>query len=213
MGGDQVQEAVTHSLGLLRTITDRDWECADWAIEHHLHYLAPSFVRRADHITLLRQPLANRGSDIPLIAKDEIKQALMDVLGLPSDIEESHNLGRAAVHAMIAVARSNRGAVLDSVWMPYTIPLVRTLEGPVIEVRCTVSRTTAQARYAARARSRHPGHMSDRRSADELWNTQLLAPLGVGPVVTVDTEQQIDPGQLATRVRTAMRDPDATSAN
>ena len=31
---------------------------------------------------------------LPVIAKDVIKQALMDVLGLPDGVEESHGLGR-----------------------------------------------------------------------------------------------------------------------
>jgi hypothetical protein len=33
--------------------------------------------------------------------------------------------GVAAVFAMLATARGNAGAVLDSVWLPYTIPMVR----------------------------------------------------------------------------------------
>src|SRR5687768_10892335 len=57
-------------------ITDRDWECADWAIENDLDYLALSFVRRPEDIALLRQHLANRGSDIQLIAKIEKAEAL-----------------------------------------------------------------------------------------------------------------------------------------
>ena len=50
---------------------------------------------------------------------------------------------------MIAVARVNAGAVLDSVWPPYTIPMLRDLPGSIVEVRCEVSRQTAFARYAA----------------------------------------------------------------
>lgn len=71
---------------------------------------------------------------LPLIAKDAIKEALMDVLGTPNDVERSHHLGRAAVMAMFAIARMNTGAVLDSVWMPYTVPLIRELDGAVVEV-------------------------------------------------------------------------------
>jgi hypothetical protein len=74
-------------------------------------------------------------------------------LGIPTDVEQSHRLGRAAVSAMIATARLNSGAVLDSVWLPYTVPLLRGLAGPVVEVRCQVSRETAAARYRARVPS------------------------------------------------------------
>jgi hypothetical protein len=41
---------------------------------------------------------------LPLIAKDVIKEALMDALGTPTDLEQSHRLGRAAVFAMMATA-------------------------------------------------------------------------------------------------------------
>lgn len=142
---------------------------------------------------------------LPVIAKDVIKQALMDALGLPDSVEESHRLGQAAVHAMLAVAATNPGAVLDSVWMPYTIPLISELDGPIVEVHCRVSRATAEARYLDRAPHRHPGHLSDQRPADELWSTQLVDPLGVGSIVEVDTERPLDPDRLAARVRAGLR--------
>src|SRR4029453_17826797 len=71
------------------SITDRDWECADWAIENDLDYLALSFVRRADDIQLIRQHLANRGSDIQIIAKIEKAEALAHIDGI---IEASDGL-------------------------------------------------------------------------------------------------------------------------
>ena len=42
---------------------------------------------------------------LPLLAKDEIKEALMDALGRPQDVADSRRLGRAAVLAMLRVAR------------------------------------------------------------------------------------------------------------
>lgn len=44
----------------------------------------------------------------------------MHVFGPPNDAEESHRLGRAPVHAMLAVADAKPGLVSDIVWMPYT---------------------------------------------------------------------------------------------
>src|SRR5262249_43323820 len=38
-------------------ITDRDWECIDWAIENDLDYLGLSFVRKADEIHVVREHL------------------------------------------------------------------------------------------------------------------------------------------------------------
>ena len=48
--------------------------------------------------------------ELPLLAKDEIKEALMDALGDPPTIAESQRLGRAAVLAMLRVARRCPGA-------------------------------------------------------------------------------------------------------
>src|SRR5207237_4348080 len=70
---------------------------------------------------------------LPLIAKDAIKEALMDVLGLPGELEESRKLGRAAVMAMLTVARTSPGAVLDSTWDPYTRPVLKQPRGPLVE--------------------------------------------------------------------------------
>jgi pyruvate kinase len=57
-------------------ITDRDWECVDWAIENDLDYLALSFVRYAQDMHLLREHLRNKVADIHLIAKIEKPEAL-----------------------------------------------------------------------------------------------------------------------------------------
>src|SRR6185436_9990434 len=51
------------------SVTDRDWECIEWAIENKLDYLALSFVRKADELNLVRQHLRNHNSGIQLIAK------------------------------------------------------------------------------------------------------------------------------------------------
>jgi len=53
----------------------------------------------------LAVPLATE-LGLALLAKDEIKEALMGVLGPPASGEESRRLGRAAVMSMLALARS-----------------------------------------------------------------------------------------------------------
>jgi pyruvate kinase len=58
------------------SITERDWECVDWAIEQRLDYLAMSFVRKADDLHELRSYLADKVSDIHLIAKIEKAEAI-----------------------------------------------------------------------------------------------------------------------------------------
>jgi AAA domain len=75
---------------------------------------------------------------LPLLAKDEIKEALMEVLGQPETVAASQRLGKAAVLAMLRAARTCPGGVLDSTWFGDALPLARTLPGRLIEVHRTV---------------------------------------------------------------------------
>jgi predicted kinase len=133
---------------------------------------------------------------LPLLAKDEIKEALMEGLGRPDTVAASRRLGRAAVLAMLRVAGRCPGAVLDSTWFGYALPLARALPGQLIEVHCTVPPELARARYRARIGQRHAGHLDDAREDDELWGTPSR-PLGLGPVVAVDTSGPVDVAGLA----------------
>ena len=136
---------------------------------------------------------------LPLLAKDEIKEALMDALGRPQTVAESQRLGQAAVLAMLRVARRCPGAVLDSTWFDYARPAARALPGRLVEVRCTVPRDVAKARYQARASRRHAGHLDAMRGDEELWGESPRS-LGLGPVVHVDTSGDVDMRQLIARL-------------
>jgi predicted kinase len=136
---------------------------------------------------------------LTLLSKDEIKEALADGLGQPETVAQSQRLGRAAVLAMLRVAQHCPGAVLDSTWFDYTRPLVAALPGRLIEVRCTVTRELARARYHARATARHPGHLDLERSENELWE-QPVSPLGVGPLIEVDASRPVDMPTLARKI-------------
>ena len=136
---------------------------------------------------------------LPLLAKDMIKEALADALGRPADVAESQRLGRAAVRVMLRVAQSCPGAIMDSTWFPEVRPLVMSLPGQVVEVRCIVPKGVARARYYRRAAARHEGHLDLLRTEEELWGSPSL-PLGVGPVVQVDTTGAVDMGQLVAEV-------------
>ena len=128
---------------------------------------------------------------LPVLAKDEIKEALAEELGHPRTVAESRRLGRAAVVAALRVACRCPGAVLDSTWFDYTRPLVAQLPGRVVEVRCVVPLEIARGRYYARAAHRHTGHFDLVREEAELWGEPVL-PLGVGPLVEVDTTTEPD---------------------
>ncbi|MDB5291693.1 MAG: pyruvate kinase [Phycisphaerales bacterium] len=88
------------------SITDRDWECVDWAIENDLDYLALSFVRKAEDLQLLRQHLTNKVSDIHLIAKIEKPEALKQIDAI---IDASDGL---------MVARGDLGVEMDVAQVP-----------------------------------------------------------------------------------------------
>lgn len=141
--------------------------------------------------------------DLPLLAKDDIKETLADALGAPPDVEASRRLGRAAVLVMLHIAgRMPGGAVLDSTWFAYARPAVESLPGPVVEIRCVVPREVARARYMARSATRHGSHLDRMRTEDELWGRPFV-PLGVGPLVDVDTAGPVDVAAVARRLRTS----------
>jgi predicted kinase len=136
---------------------------------------------------------------VPLLAKDEIKEALIDGLGPPGGMSESQWLGRAAVLAMLRIAQRCPAAVLDSTWHDYALPLARSLPGQFAEVHCTVPLELAKARYQARSSARHSGHLDSERTEEELWGTPA-GPLGLGPAIDVDTTGPVDVPQLAAAV-------------
>jgi predicted kinase len=138
---------------------------------------------------------------IDCLSKDEFKEDLMDQLGAPATVEESRELGLAAVRAALRAAEGRRAAVIDSTWYPYSLPLVRRLPGPFVEIRCRLDVTVAQERY--HRRDRDPRHLDDRRTEAELWGREVAA-LGVGPLLEVDTLGPVEIAPLAELVRASL---------
>ncbi len=151
----------------------------------------------------LARPLA-RELSLPLLAKDAIKDALIGVLGVPVTVEQSRELGRAAVMAMLTVARTSPGAVLDSSFYPYTLPHLRALPGQLIEIRCVCPRDVVEARYRARTGTRSAGYFDSERPPEELWNEHHLTATGLGPLLEVDTTDAVDAAAVASRVRSVL---------
>ena len=60
-------------------ITDKDWQCVDWAIEHELDYLSLSFVQRSKEIQTLTEYVQKKSSPIKIIAKIEKPQAVDNI--------------------------------------------------------------------------------------------------------------------------------------
>ncbi len=142
--------------------------------------------------------------DLPLLAKDVVKDALVDVLGAP-DLPRSRQLGRAAVQVLLALAARTDRAVLEGVWHGYARAQLAALPGPVVEVFCRCDPQVLQTRFAARSASRGAGYLDRERTAAELWNPEVGSPLAGGwPVLEVDTGAAVDVAALAARCREAM---------
>jgi predicted kinase len=142
---------------------------------------------------------------LPLLSKDTVKEALIDVLGADG-VGESQRVGRAAIRAMLAVAVDARAGVLDSVWRPELARRdLRALPGPVVEVFCRCPPELAKRRYSDRARSRHAGHVDEARLAGGLWEPGATGPVaGPWPVLAVDTTGEVVASELAAEVRRAL---------
>jgi pyruvate kinase len=88
------------------SITERDWECVDWAVQHKVDFLALSFVRSSDEINQLKDYLDKAGAGIKVVAKIETPQALTH---LESIIKASD---------AVLVARGDLGVEMDLAEVP-----------------------------------------------------------------------------------------------
>jgi pyruvate kinase len=87
-------------------ITDKDWQCVDWAIENNLDYLSLSFVQRSKEIQTLTEYVKKKGSPIKIIAKIE----------KPLAVENIESILHAADGIM--VARGDLGVEMDLAQVP-----------------------------------------------------------------------------------------------
>lgn len=105
-------------------VTERDWACVEWAVEHGIDLLALSFVRSARDVIELKERLAGMcpvhrdglddhlGSSIPVVAKIEKPQAVDDV----------ESIVEAADAVM--VARGDLGVEMDIARVPIVQKLI-----------------------------------------------------------------------------------------
>ncbi|HEU4567456.1 MAG TPA: AAA family ATPase [Marmoricola sp.] len=147
-------------------------------------------------------PALARELGLPLLAKDTVKEALVDVLGA-DDVDASRRLGRAAVEVLFALAREAGSAVVESVWhRSYAPAQVARLPGDVVEVFCRAPLEVLTARYRERAGTRHGGHFDAVRTPEELFGPETCEPLaGPWPLVEVDTSRPVEVVALARLVR------------
>ncbi len=58
------------------SITEKDFKDLEFVLKHRIDYIALSFVRKAEDITILKSWLKDRNSEIPVIAKIEKREAV-----------------------------------------------------------------------------------------------------------------------------------------
>jgi predicted kinase len=148
--------------------------------------------------TTLAIPLA-RDLQLPLIAKDTIKEALFESLGT-GDLAWSQRLGAATFKIMFAVAGAAPAAVLEAPFSARAVPdLLELCERPV-EVHCRCPADEIIRRYGSR--TRHPGHLDHQRLDSINAAASEAGPLGLGgPLLEVDTSSPVDVAEVANWIR------------
>jgi predicted kinase len=159
--------------------------------------------------TTVALPLA-RALGLPLVAKDTVKEALMDALGA-GDLERSRELSRAAYAVIRALARSHLdtgvGVVLEanfSLGASETDLLPLAAGSRAVVVHCWAPPAVLEARYRDRAAHRHPGHQDLPRLARGLpWlEPPATEPPDLGvPCLLVDTSEAWDVAAITAWVR------------
>ncbi len=162
----------------------------------------------------LAVPLAAR-LGFPLIAKDSIKEALANAIPFhprphdpgvyaDSDFPErewSRALGGASYEVMWTVAPCFDRLVLEANFHPFDARHREKLVelGRPLEVFCACPVEEALRRYRSRASGRHRVHVETDLSQERM--AQFEEPFRIGPVMVVDTTQQVDVEAVAAWVR------------
>ncbi|MEM8663010.1 MAG: AAA family ATPase [Pseudomonadota bacterium] len=162
---------------------------------------------------LVRHLISRQIAAVPL-SLDTVKEGLFAHIGT-GDRDHNRMLGRASYHsifASIAAFPDSLVPVIDA-WhgfQPEAVlraHLARAEIALVVEVWCMVTPATAAQRYRKRAATRHSGHLPA-SYADELFTLAGCAePVGIGPVVGIDTEAPIDPSRLDAVAECLQTDP------
>lgn len=132
---------------------------------------------------------------LPLLSLDVVKESLWDA----ATFADRAQWRAAALEVVWALLPDMPAGAVIELWAdpahdqsPLTHRVSRDAAGRVFEVMCEISGELAVERYAARAR--HPGHLRDHPEtlARIRAAAEVIRPLGVGPVLRVDTTGDVD---------------------
>jgi cytidylate kinase len=149
---------------------------------------------------------------LPVVDKDDLLEASFRPDGGVSPMDRAR-LSRQADQALRQRVESAPRAVVISHWrrpelsMTSGTPTEWLRDFPtLVEVHFVCEPETAAERF--RGRDRNPGHGDQRKSPteaiDQFRALHRLGPLGLGPLVTVDTEGPVDAAQVAEQIQHAI---------
>jgi glucokinase len=149
---------------------------------------------------------------LPVLDKDDFLEAMFEGRGL-GNLELRRELSRAADRELQNQAARSTCAIITS-WWKHPLSSVdsgtptdwlTSLPGLRVEVHCCCSPAVAAKRFIERRR--HPGHLDGRWSYEELLvrftHDASLGPLGVGCLVEVKTDGQIEVSALVRAIEHA----------
>jgi glucokinase len=147
---------------------------------------------------------------VPLLALDTVKEALFAELGT-GDRLHNRRFGRAsygAIWALVGEFPVDATVVVDAWFGFQPLELLQSHLGRAgvtrtVEVWCTAPPEVIAQRYADRAATRHAGHLGLDYVAELRALAASARPLGIGPVVPVDTSLPVDWADVIDRVRTS----------
>jgi predicted kinase len=132
--------------------------------------------------------------------KDDILEHLFNEKGI-GDLHWRSVLSRAADEILMNHVCQSDGSVVVSWWRHPASSLasgtpiewLSELRGSLIEVNCVCDPVVAAERF--KSRTRHSGHQDQSRAYEELLTTfqqqAALGPLGIGRLITVNTEGEV----------------------
>lgn len=145
-----------------------------------------------------------------LLSKDTFKESLFDSLGarlgskVASPAELSRLLSRTAMDLLWSVAPCCPEVILEANFRPrneYERERFAALQGRKLEVYCRCSPQEAQRRFRERATwaDHHRAHSMKMLSAELV--AEFDRPVGMCPVIEVDTERPVDAEEIAEHIR------------
>ncbi len=139
-----------------------------------------------------------------LVTKDLIKETLHDALYVPGadelDQAWSRRLGGASMELLWVLAACAGDMVIEANFHPQSereLSELRGLGDRVVEVHCACPADVAVARY--NARQRHEAHWLTKATLATM--DKYDRPVGIGPLITVDTTVPVDIASVAAEVR------------